>query len=173
LKTGKGEAVMSWKKFARIKLLALDFDGVLTDGFVYCGEDGYEMVRCNRKDGLGINMLQKNGLKVIVISKETSPVVSARCRKMNIECWQGVDTGDGKLAVLKRYAEQRQLLPGEICFVGDDVNDLACMKWVGIGVTVADGHPENKKIAAYITKKSGGSGAVREVCDIIMQARKK
>lgn len=156
------------EKFRCVKLLALDFDGVLTDGFVYMNQDGVEMVRCSRKDGLGIEMLKENGIEVIVISKEENPVVPARCRKLKIKCWQKVKTGAGKLDILKRYSLEHGISAKEICFIGDDINDIPCIEWTGVGVTVADGHVENKKVADYITKASGGNGAVREVCELIL-----
>ena len=160
-------------KFAKISLLALDFDGVLTDGYVHFDQNGKETVRCSRKDSLGTNMLQKKGIRVIVVSKETNPIVSNRCRKMGIKCWQGVDTGDNKLDVLRRYASEHGLVSEEICFVGDDVNDIPCIKLAGVGVTVADGHEENKNVANYVTSRNGGCHAVREVCDLILFCRKK
>ena len=151
--------------------VVVDFDGVLTDGSVVFGQDGYEMVRCSRRDSLGINMLQENGIKVIVISKEKNPVVKERCKKMGIECWQSVYTEHDKLSVLKQYISKKGISPEEICFVGDDVNDIPCIQFAGIGVTVSNGSPKNKKVADYVTTKKGGDGAVREVCDLILESR--
>ncbi len=159
-------------KLKKIKLLVLDFDGILTDGYVYFRQDGMETVRCSRKDSLGTNMLQKSGIDVVVISKETNPVVAARCQKMGVNFFHGVDTGDQKLDILKKYLQERNLSLEETVYVGDDVNDLECLKAVGTVITVADGHPDCKTIADYITERKGGEHAVREVCDLILESKK-
>lgn len=155
-------------KINKIKILVLDFDGVLTDGFVYTDQDGKEMVRCSRRDTLGFEMLRERGIDVFVISKETNPVVESRCKKMRVRCWTGVDSADDKLNILKRLVRELNLKPENVCYVGDDVNDLACMEYAGVGMTVADGNRKNKKIAAYVTNKNGGDHAVREICDLIL-----
>jgi len=159
-------------KLKKIKLLVLDFDGVLTDGYVYFRQDGMETVRCSRKDSLGINMLQKAGIGVVVISKETNPVVATRCRKMNVDFFYGVDMGDQKLDILKRYLQERNLSLEETAYMGDDVNDIECIQAVGVGVTVADGYSDCKAIADYITERKGGEHAVREICELILKAKR-
>jgi len=159
-------------KLAKIKVLALDFDGVLTDSYVYFRQDGMETVRCSRKDSLGTNMLQKAGIGVVVISKETNPVVAARCKKMNVDFFHGIDTGDQKLDILNRYLKEKGVSLEETAYMGDDINDLECLKAVGVSITVADGHPDCKAIADYITEGKGGEHAVREVCDLILTAKK-
>jgi 3-deoxy-D-manno-octulosonate 8-phosphate phosphatase (KDO 8-P phosphatase) len=155
-------------KIKKIKLLALDFDGVLTDGFVYVDQMGREMVRCSRRDTLGLGMLKNKGIEVVVISKEKNSVVKARCKKMQIKCWAGVDSGNNKLFILKKIVKKLGLNPDNVCYVGDDVNDLFCIKYAGFGVTVADGDKKNKKEADYITKRKGGEHAVREICNLIL-----
>src|SRR5688572_8052630 len=114
-----------------IKLLVLDFDGVLTDGFVYVDQDGRESVRCSRRDSLGIGMLKEKGVPTVVISKERNGVVAARCAKMEIECHSGVD---GKLALLKGLLAEKGIDAAQACFVGDDANDAECLRYAGIGV---------------------------------------
>lgn len=162
------------EKFKHIKLLALDFDGTLTVGaFVIFREDGKESVVCSRRDSLGTNMLQKAGIDVVVISKETNGVVPSRCKKMGIKCWHGVGTADDKLEILQSYAKENNLTAEEICYGGDDVNDISCMEWAGFSFTVADGYALCKEKADYVTKAKGGEGAVREVCDIILEAQIK
>ncbi len=160
-------------KFKKIKLLALDFDGVLTDGYVYVLQDGKETVRCSRRDGFGIELLKRAGITVGIISKETNPVVKARSRKLDVPCWQGVSDGLGKLTILKRLAVKYKLSAKEIAYMGDDLNDIEAMNYAGIGITVADGHIQVKKIADYITKVKGGDHAVREVADLILNAKKR
>ena len=159
------------QKLQKIKLLAMDFDGILTDGCVYVDQNGIETVRCSHRDGLGIDLLKKNGIQVVVISKQTNPVVSARCRKMQIDCFQKISDGSGKLDILKKVLEEKQLNREEVIFMGDDVNDLAALDYAGVAVTVADGRPQVKKICDYITQAAGGQHAVRELCDMILEAR--
>jgi YrbI family 3-deoxy-D-manno-octulosonate 8-phosphate phosphatase len=149
-----------------IKLLALDFDGVLTNNEVIVDEDGKESVICNRSDSLGIVLLKKKGIDVIVISKETNKVVKTRCDKLKISCSQGIDD---KISILKKEISKRGLKPKEVCFIGNDVNDIDCIKYVGLGVAVNDAYPEVKKAARIVTKKNGGEGAVREIIDTILK----
>jgi N-acylneuraminate cytidylyltransferase len=158
---------------SRIKLLVLDFDGVLTDNRVLVSEDGKEAVLCSREDGLGLEMLRKNtDIQVVVISKEKNPVVATRCRKLGIECIQGCDH---KMAALKQLAVTGQwsvvggLSPDQIAYVGDDINDLECMRWVGLPIAVKDAAPEARQAARLLTSRAGGKGAVREVTDLLIR----
>jgi N-acylneuraminate cytidylyltransferase len=153
--------------WADVRILVLDFDGVLTDGFVTVDRDGRESVRCSRRDGLGIRMLASRGIETMVISKETDPVVAARCGKLGIACRSGVDD---KLPVLKAVLEEKGVDPRQACYVGDDVNDLDCVRFAGIGVAVADAAAPVLAAAAYVTRAKGGDHAVREVCDLILAA---
>lgn len=154
--------------FAEIKLLLLDFDGVLTDNRVLVSEDGKESVFCNRGDGLGIEMLKKAGIEVAVISKEKNKVVRARCRKLDISQWQGVDD---KIRIFEREVAKRNLDLSNVCFVGNDINDTECIKKAGIGVAVADSCDSVLGSADYVTQKKGGQGAVREIADLILNAK--
>jgi len=156
----------AWKK---VQLLALDFDGVMTDGKVTVREDGLESVTCSRRDSLGISMLKKIGVKVMVISKEKNPVVAARCRKLDIECFSGVDD---KPTLFKELMAREAIDPKRVCYVGDDVIDAECMKIAGIGVAVADAVRQAKEAADYVTSAKGGDHAVREVCDLILDAKR-
>src|SRR3989344_5991599 len=106
------------KKLCTIKLVATDFDGIHTDGCVYVNEDGKESVQCSRKDALGIDMLKRAGIHVCVISKETNPVVTARCKKLGVPCIQAVHDSDGKLEILKRIAGELGLLAEEVLYMG-------------------------------------------------------
>jgi YrbI family 3-deoxy-D-manno-octulosonate 8-phosphate phosphatase len=146
----------------------LDFDGVLTDNRVLVQEDGTEAVYCSREDGLGLEMLRKSGrVKVVVISKEKNPVVAARCRKLGIECIQSCDD---KLVQLKQKVESRKLKQEAIAYVGNDVNDLECLRWVGLPIAVCDAAPEVLAVAKWKTAKPGGHGAVREICDLLLKS---
>ena len=147
-----------------IRLIAFDFDGVFTDNMVYVLEDGSEAVRCSRSDGIGLQKLKKLKIETAIISTEPNPVVSARARKLNIECFQ--DCHD-KRTVLDEITERMGISLAETAFMGNDVNDLPCLSCVGLPIVVQDAHPDVITVARYRTKLPGGHGAVREVCDLI------
>lgn len=155
---------MSWSE---IKLLVLDFDGVLTDNKVYVDENGREMVCCSREDSLGLAMLREKGVEVLVLSTEKNPVVQSRCAKLNIGCIQGIGN---KQIVLKREIEKRLLSQRNVCYVGNDVNDLGGLNEAGMPCAVNNSPAEVQQAACYVTKKRGGEGAVREVCEQILIA---
>ena len=143
---------------AELTHLFLDFDGVLTDNFVYVNEKGEEMVRCSRSDGIGIQKLKDKGITVCIMSTETNPVVCKRAEKLNVHCLQGVSD---KLQALK---EMDAVDLSKTAFMGNDLNDLEAMQAVGIPIAPADARPEIRDIAKYVTKARGGNGAVREAC---------
>lgn len=156
------------EKIGKLKLIATDFDGIWTNGMVYIGDQGQEMVRCSRKDTLRIKEIQSLGIEIMVISKEESLVVSKRCQKMNVVCFQGVND---KITLLKKLLEDKNLRPDDVAYVGDDINDLECLKHVGLPMTVADGHKLCKEIALYTTTRNGGDHAMREIFDLILSVR--
>jgi YrbI family 3-deoxy-D-manno-octulosonate 8-phosphate phosphatase len=149
----------------RVAALVLDFDGVLTDNRVMTSQDGTESVVGNRSDGLGIEMLRNAGVQVAVLSKERNPVVEARCRKLGVECVQGLDD---KQAALKQYLAEHALDPAEVVFVGNDANDAECLALVACGAIVADAHPSVRAVADLVLTRAGGDGAVREMADLIL-----
>jgi len=153
---------------SNISLLVLDFDGVMTDNRVLVNQDGMESVWCNRSDGWGIARIKELGIEVIVISTETNPVVQARCQKLGVACVQGCND---KLEKLKNIAEQKKIQSKHIAYIGNDVNDLECLEWVGLPIGVADSHPAILSSVKYVTNKKGGKGAVREVCDLIIKEK--
>jgi YrbI family 3-deoxy-D-manno-octulosonate 8-phosphate phosphatase len=155
------------QKIRGIKLFAMDFDGVFTDNRVFIDEKGKEIVACDRSDSLGIKMLKERrpDIKIIVISKETSNVVKARCDKLKIECKTGIDD---KLTTFKKIIDAGNAKPEEVAYIGNDVNDIECIQFAGIGVAVSDAAPQVLKVADYITHKKGGRGAIRELIDIIL-----
>ena len=152
-----------------VRLLVLDFDGVMTDNRVLVDESGTESVYCHRGDGWGIAHLTAAGVEVVVLSTEKNPVVGARCQKLGIEYIQG---SDDKLSALKEMVQKRSMLPNQIAYIGNDINDLDCMQWVGIPIAVADAVDEVKEVSTIATHREGGRGAVREVCDLILAAKK-
>jgi len=153
----------------KIKLLVLDFDGVMTDDRVWVNERGEEMIAANRGDGLGLEALQRGGVEVVVISKERSTVVSARCGKLNLPVIQGVDN---KPVILKNYLAETRIDPGQVVYLGNDINDVSCFPIVAYAAVVADAHPVAYRLADRILTKKGGYGAVREICDLILSKKK-
>jgi N-acylneuraminate cytidylyltransferase len=153
-----------------VSLLVLDFDGVLTDNRVWVTEDEVEAVVCSRSDGMGLAMLRKSGIEAIVLSTETNPVVAARCRKLDVPCWQGIENKEMFLRTLMR---DRELNSAQVIYVGNDLNDLGCMRLAGYAVAVCDAHPEVLRAADWILTKAGGRGAVRELCDLIVTNLRK
>ena len=149
-----------------IRLLVLDFDGVLTDNRVWVDQEGREIVAANRSDSLGINMLLQAGVETVVISMETNPIVTARCRKMKVPCIQGEND---KATALKKLLMERNINAGEVIYLGNDVNDLPCFPLVGWAVAVADALPEVTRHADLVLTRSGGYAAVRELCDLIIE----
>jgi len=154
----------------RIRLIAFDFDGVFTDNMVYVFENGNEAVRCFRSDGIGLQKLKKLGIETVIISTEANPVVSARARKLKMRCIQ--DCSD-KRAALEDIAREKNIFLEQIAFVGNDINDLACLECVGLPIAVQDAYPEVLAVARFQTKCPGGRGAVREICDLFERALKK
>ena len=151
---------------SRIRLVAFDFDGVFTNNMVYVSEDGSEMVRCTRSDGIGLQKLREAGIETIIISTEANPVVSARARKLKIDCVQNCQD---KRAVLEERTAKIGISLDQVAFVGNDINDLACLTCVGLPIVVKDAHPEVIPVAKYQTRNPGGHGAVREICDLIIK----
>jgi YrbI family 3-deoxy-D-manno-octulosonate 8-phosphate phosphatase len=149
-----------------VRLLVLDFDGVLTDNRVWVDQDGREMVAANRSDSMGIYQLRQAGVEAVVISLETNPVVAARCRKMNIPWIQGEKD---KAAALNKLLLERNIDAREVVYLGNDINDLPCFPLVGWAVAVADAMPEVSHQADFVLTRPGGHAAVRELCDLIVK----
>ncbi len=153
---------------SRIRLVAFDFDGVFTNNMVYVSEDGREMVRCVRSDGIGLQKLRDAGIETIIISTEPNPVVSARARKLKIDCVQNCQD---KRAVLAERTAKIGISLEQVAFVGNDINDLDCLTSVGLPIVVKDAHPDVVPVARYQTRQPGGHGAVREICDLIIKMK--
>jgi YrbI family 3-deoxy-D-manno-octulosonate 8-phosphate phosphatase len=155
-----------YQRIKAIRAIAFDFDGVFTDNRVWVSENGQESVACWRSDGLGIARLRKLGIPMTIISTEKNSVVSARSVKLCIPCVQGLDD---KLPALLQFANAQGLSPEDIAFVGNDINDQACLEAVGCAIVPADAHPSVKGMAHIVLKCLGGFGAVREICDLISE----
>lgn len=150
----------------KIHLLALDFDGVLTDNRVWTDQNGVESVASNRSDSHGLELLRTlTKIQIVVISKEINPVVSARCQKLRLPVIQSVQD---KKEAIKKLIDGKSIDPDSIIFMGNDVNDLPAFEIAGYSVAPADAHPEVKRRADLVLSRNGGQGAVRELCDIIL-----
>ena len=156
---------------SRIKLMAFDVDGVLSDGSLFYTDEGVEIKAFNSLDGLGLNLLRKAGVTIAVITGRTTRNVEARMRHLGIDLlFQG---SHDKLATMHELLTKLGLGIAEAGFMGDDIIDLKVMDACGFSAAPADGHPLAKRYAQLITSKDGGHGAVREVCEFILDAQGK
>jgi len=147
-----------------LRLVVFDFDGVFTDNSVWVREDGVESVQCSRADGIGIARLHAIGMEMLVLSTEKNPVVGARCRKLNIPHEQAISDKGARLSAI---LIDRSIDPRQVAYIGNDVNDMGCLRLVGLPVVVADADPSVLPFARATLNQSGGHGAVREFCDAV------
>lgn len=154
-----------------IQLLALDIDGVMTDGTLIIHADGSESKHFNSLDGHGIKMWQRAGLKVAIVSGRASEPTERRAEQLKIE--HVFQNCHDKLPVFEKLLEQLGLAPRQAAFIGDDLTDLPVIRYVGFGVAVANAVDEVKQHADYVTARPGGSGAVREVIEHILKSTGK
>ncbi|WP_439105720.1 KdsC family phosphatase [Congregibacter sp.] len=152
-----------------IKLLALDVDGVLTDGRITYGNDGEELKSFNIKDGLGIKLIQGAGVEVAIITGRRSNIVDRRARELGIETI--IQGREDKLSALQELCELRKLSLKECAYMGDDLPDLAAVRAAGIGMTVADASSPLLAAADWRSSRHGGDGAVREACETLLHSR--
>lgn len=148
-----------------ITAVVTDFDGVHTDDRVLVAQDGVESVTCNRRDGLGLELLHKRGTKLLILSKEANPVVRARAAKLKMQVLNQVDD---KLPVLDAWRREQRLDWSEIVYIGNDVNDIDCMNACGLSFAPADAHETARVAADRILCAPGGGGAIREMCDYLI-----
>lgn len=152
-----------------VKILLLDVDGVLTDGTIIYTHTGDEIKTFHTRDGMGLRLLQEAGVEVGLITARSSEAVSRRAKELKLtHVYQGIRE---KLVVFEEIINKQGLLPQEVAYMGDDWLDLPLLTRVGFAVTVADAAPEVKKVAHYTTRRPGGRGAVREVCDLLIEAK--
>lgn len=152
---------------AKIKLLLLDVDGVMTDGRITYDNDGGETKAFDVKDGHGLKLVQRAGIQVGIITGRRSSIVARRAAELGIELvYQGVKD---KSLPFREILEKLALSPEEVAYVGDDVVDLPIMRQVGFAATVADAVDDVKPYAHMVTKRCGGRGAVREICDFLLK----
>ncbi|MCL2022026.1 MAG: HAD hydrolase family protein [Betaproteobacteria bacterium] len=156
---------------ARLKLMAFDVDGVLTDGRLYYGEDGQECKAFNTLDGQGLRFLQQAGIELAIITGRTSGAVAARAANLEIRhLFQGVAD---KRACLVALLDHLKLSAAEAGYMGDDVVDLPVMRLCAFAAAPANAHPLVKKHAMFVARARGGEGAAREVSDLILTAQGK
>ena len=147
-----------------IAAVVLDFDGVFTDNKVIVFQDGREAVVCDRGDGWGLAQLKRLGVRILVLSTEENPVVQARCDKLVIACMHGIQD---KLTALMAWLGANKIDISQVVYVGNDVNDLACLRAVGCGIAVCNAHPRAQAAAKIVLSASGGQGAIREITELI------
>lgn len=153
--------------YSSVRLVVWDFDGVFTDNSVYTDQNGVESVKCHRSDGIGITNLQALGIETFVLSKERNPVVTKRCQKLNIQCFQSVDAkGEFLASYFKKYNVNKEA----VVYVGNDINDIDAFAQVGIPLAVRDRYIAVDSHVRALTTRVGGHGAVREVCDLVARA---
>ena len=157
------------KVFKELKLFATDVDGVLTDAGMYYGESGEELKKFNTRDGMGIKLLQAEGVILAIITGEQTKIVTRRAKKLGItEVFQGVQD---KVAVLTHLSNKFNIPFEQMAYMGDDVNDVGALQAVGYAAAPADCVDQVRQVVHYICWKNGGEGVVREVIDMILAAR--
>ncbi len=151
-------------KMSDVKLIVYDFDGVMTNNKVIVDQFGNESVIVNRSDGYAVSYFRKKNIKQLIISTEENPVVQKRAEKLKIECLQGIHD---KKSILKAYLDKNKIDKEKVIYIGNEINDLEVMKFVGIAIAPSDADWRIKEIAQVITKANGGDGVVRELMDLI------
>jgi 3-deoxy-D-manno-octulosonate 8-phosphate phosphatase (KDO 8-P phosphatase) len=154
------------KAAKKIKAIAMDVDGVLTDGGVWWGPNGEEWKRFHFADIMGLSRARKAGMVIALISGENSPLVDRLANKLGISDVHK-DCKD-KASALRAFSERHELLLEQICFIGDDVNDMSALKIAGLSACPADARPSVREHCQVVTKLGGGNGAVREVVDMLL-----
>jgi 3-deoxy-D-manno-octulosonate 8-phosphate phosphatase (KDO 8-P phosphatase) len=158
-------------RLARVRILLMDCDGVLTDGLIWLTSDGDEQKTFHVRDGQGIRLLHAAGIETGVISGRASGVLSRRARELEMAFVH--QHADDKVKVLKQILKAASLTEAECAFIGDDLVDVPVMQRVSVAFAVADAVAEVKQAADYVTQLPGGRGAVREVADLILKATRE
>lgn len=156
-------------RLRRVRLLALDVDGVLTDGRLYFQSDGSEIKAFHTQDGLGLKLLRRAGLQVAFITGRESPMVNQRGASLGID--HIVQNCEDKLTTLHELCRDQAIELDHVAYCGDDLPDLAVIQRVGLGITVPGAPPYIRAQADHVTERSGGHGAVREICDMLLEAQ--
>jgi 3-deoxy-D-manno-octulosonate 8-phosphate phosphatase (KDO 8-P phosphatase) len=158
-------------RLSKIRILILDVDGVMTDGRIIMDDEGRQMKNFDVRDGHGLKMIQRCGVKVVLLTGRTSEVVKHRARELGIkDIYQGARN---KKEVFEKILDKHKLPPEAVAFIGDDIVDIPVLNRVGFSASVVDAADIVKKSVDYVTRNQGGRGAVREICDLILQAQGK
>jgi 3-deoxy-D-manno-octulosonate 8-phosphate phosphatase (KDO 8-P phosphatase) len=168
-KMNKNESVKLKSKLKKIKIVLTDVDGVLTDGGRYYTSSGEKFKKFHVRDGMGINLLLKNNVKTIIVTKEKSKIVHKWASDMNVS--KIIMGSIYKEKELSKISEEFKVDASEIAFIGDDVNDMKLMKIVGLAIAPKDGNRNAQLIADYVCNEKGGKGAFREVADLILSEK--
>nr|WP_204723180.1 acylneuraminate cytidylyltransferase [Glutamicibacter nicotianae] len=163
-----GLAVPANREPIEVDAVITDFDGVHTPDTAYVDEHGTETVRVSRSDGMGVARLRAAGVKFLILSKETNPVVAARAAKLKVEVAHGIEN---KAEYLARWLADESINPARVAYLGNDINDLGAMALVGWPITVADAHQDVHLAARHTLTRKGGDGAVRELAELVLAAR--
>lgn len=156
-------------KAAGIQLLICDVDGVFSDGLIYMGNDGEELKTFHTRDGYGVKALMNAGIQVAIITGRSSKIVENRMKALGISLiYQGQDD---KVVAYQDICKKLDIDAQNTAYIGDDLIDWPVMEQVGLGICVADGHPLLAKKADHVTSIRGGHGAVREICDLILESK--
>lgn len=155
------------RDLSKIRLLLLDVDGVMTDGRIIYDNNGTEIKAFDVKDGHGLKLVQRAGIKTGIITGRESAVVAHRAAELGFDyLYQGAKD---KLIPYRQILQDSGFTDAEVAYVGDDVIDLPILMRVGFAVTVADAVPDVKPLVHHVTERKGGRGAVREVCDLLLK----
>jgi len=157
-------------KWKNVEMLVLDVDGVLTTGKIILNDDGNEIKIFDVQDGFGVVLWRRAGFKVAIISARAAPAVTARAKDLGID--RVYQDAHPKTKAYEKLLKEFKLTDDQVCFIGDDLPDICVLNRVGLSVSVPNAASEAKKAAAYITKNKGGCGAVREVVEKILKAKK-
>lgn len=157
------------QKAMKIKLLIMDVDGIMTDGALTLGDDGQEYKRFHARDGLGLRYLRESGIDLGIITGRTSEVVAKRAAELKVvRLYQGKHE---KLPAYQEMCSDLGIAPEETAYMGDDIIDIPVLLRCGLAISVADAHDFVRPHAHWVTNKTGGNGAVREACELIMQSQ--
>ena len=155
-------------KCKQIDLVLTDVDGVLTDGGMFYSDNREEFKKFNTRDGMGIELLRRNGINTIFLTKENSKISKSRAKKLKAKIYFGIQKKEKKL---KELCKIMKINTQNIAYIGDDVNDVSTIKLVGFSASPNDAVPQVKKIVDYICENNGGSGAFRELADLILKEK--
>ncbi len=159
------------KKVKNIKIVLTDVDGTLTDGGMYYSSKGDTMKKFHVRDGMAVNILKRNGIFTVLITKEKSNIVKQWAKKMNVrKMHQGIIN---KEKILPKICKEHRVKPEQIVYIGDDINDIDLMEMVGLSVAPADAWKKTRQTADFVTNATGGNGVLRAVTDLILENKNR